>query len=362
MSAVFPRASAHAAMYESFYVRLVAPDAPLGAWLRCTVERRPGAAPRGMVWCTVFDGEAPPFARRVQAATPPRVPDDGSGDWIALDDARIGPCGTVGTCGEEAAWTLRIASSAAPLAHLSRPWLYRAPLPRTKATSPLPAATFDGELHVGGRTIAVERWRGMVGHNWGAEHAERWIWLHGVAFAQDDGAWLDVVLGRVRVAGRLTPWVANGALALGDGRRLRLGGLLARGVTVEERPDGVFVRLPVAPGRGRAGGGAAERPTAGGRGGAAVAGGAAAGGRGGGAAAGGVAAAGGGVVEIVATAPATAAIARWTYDDPAGRDGRTVANCSIAALAVAVREPAAPSRRLTTAHGGAWETGRRRLP
>jgi hypothetical protein len=64
----------------------------------------------------------------------------------------------------------------------------------------------------------------MVGHNWGREHAERWIWLHATAFADAPGAWLEVALGRIKIAGRTTPWVANGALAL-DGERLRLGGL-----------------------------------------------------------------------------------------------------------------------------------------
>ena len=33
-----------------------------------------------------------------------------------------------------------------------------------------------------------------------------------LAFVDAPGAWLDVALGRVRLAGRMTPWVANGAL------------------------------------------------------------------------------------------------------------------------------------------------------
>ena len=94
----------------------------------------------------------------------------------------------------------------------------------------MPAARFDGTLELSGRSaIELRGWRGMVGHNWGSEHAERWIWLHGVGFAEAPEAWLDVALGRLKVAGRMTPWVANGALSL-DGRRYRLGGLAARGL------------------------------------------------------------------------------------------------------------------------------------
>ncbi len=58
----------------------------------------------------------------------------------------------------------------------------------------------------------------MVGHNWGAQHAERWIWLHGAGFAEDQDAWIDVALGRIKVGPLTTPWIANGALCLGGER------------------------------------------------------------------------------------------------------------------------------------------------
>ena len=82
-------------------------------------------------------------------------------------------------------------------------WLYRTPLPRTKLTSPAPAARFDGALELSGQNaIELRGWPGMIGHNWGSEHAERWIWLHGVCFQEEPRAWLDVALGRLKVAGR----------------------------------------------------------------------------------------------------------------------------------------------------------------
>ena len=60
--------------------------------------------------------------------------------------------------------------------------MYTARLPRTKLLSPAPVAVFDGTLEVGGTTIGVDGWPGMVGHNWGEQHAEQWIWLHGLGF------------------------------------------------------------------------------------------------------------------------------------------------------------------------------------
>ncbi len=96
-------------------------------------------------------------------------------------------------------------------------------------------------------------WPGMVGHNWGSEHAERWIWLHGVGFAGSgsgkgagsgsSAAWLDVALGRLKLAGRMTPWVANGVLSI-DGRRHRIGGVTARGTRVHESTERCELQLP----------------------------------------------------------------------------------------------------------------------
>ena len=108
----------------------------------------------------------------------------------------------------------------------------RCHVPSSRAPCPRPASTERCELD-GREPIELRDWPGMVGHNWGAEHAERWIWLHGVGFGEEPEAWLDVAIGRLRVAGRMTPWVANGALSL-EGQRHRIGGLGARGLLVAE--------------------------------------------------------------------------------------------------------------------------------
>src|SRR5271165_6979530 len=195
-------------MYESFYLRAFSPLEPLGIWIRYTIHKRPAAAPKGSIWCTVFDAglEGPLMAK--STSTEPAVP---NGGWIAIaQQASLGPGWAEGSCGE-ASWSLRFTSTEAPLRHLSPEWLYRTALPRTKLTSPAPSALFSGSLRLAGREpITLEDWPGMVGHNWGSEHAERWIWLHGVGFAEDRRAWLDLALGRILVGRRMTPWVANG--------------------------------------------------------------------------------------------------------------------------------------------------------
>src|ERR1700726_2867063 len=242
--AIFASAPVRAGMYESFYLRAVSPDRAQGAWIRHTVHKPPGGRARGSVWCTVFDDSRDaPFMHKL-TTDDVRAPADA---WIAVGEvggegASIARGRAVGACGG-ASWTLEIASEEPELRHLGSAWLYRAPLPRTKLTSPMPAARFSGTLTLPeGATFELRDWRGMVGHNWGSEHAERWIWLHGIGFDDAPEAWLDVALGRVLVAGRMTPWVANGALSVG-GSRTRVGGLRARVRQVHETPSGCELAL-----------------------------------------------------------------------------------------------------------------------
>src|SRR3984957_16736605 len=85
----FPSAALDSGMYESFYLRAVSPDEPLGAWIRYTVEKAPGLAARGSLWVNVFDANAgAPFMHR-QSSDRLTVPGDG---WIAIgDDSHLGP-------------------------------------------------------------------------------------------------------------------------------------------------------------------------------------------------------------------------------------------------------------------------------
>jgi hypothetical protein len=310
LNPIFTSAALGEGMYESFYLRAVSPDEPVGAWIRYTVHKRAGEPANGSLWCTVFDASAGgPFMHKHTTAQLVR-PATG---WIEIgEDSRLGPGVAEGVCGP-ARWSLRYESSEPELRHLKQVWLYKAPLPRTKLTSPAPAATFDGTIELPERTLDLRGWRGMVGHNWGSEHAERWIWLHGIGFGESQEAWLDVALGRVLIAGRLTPWMASGAISL-EGRRVRLGGLGARGLKVAESPARCTLSLPGE---------------------------------------------GGMTVEAHVDTPSGAS-AGWRYADPDGGE-HDVVNCSVAALALNVRPRGGAARTLHTTHGAAYELGMRTL-
>jgi hypothetical protein len=321
--------------YESFYVKACRPDGGLGIWIRHTVHKRPGQEPTGSIWFTLFDREAPgPLATKVTVpASGLSVP---AGSWIRVADAEIGPGEAEGSVGVEmgakrgsadsavgevdgpadtgtlaATWSLRFAGDFDPCHYLPADWLYEAPLPRTKFVAPVPDALFEGTLEVAGRSIEIAGWPGMIGHNWGSEHAERWVWLEGTGFADAPGTWFDAGAAKVRLGSRVSPWVPSGMLSL-DGVRHRLGGLGAiRSASIEESPDGCSFVLP---GKNIVVSGRVEAPRK----------------------------------DFVG----------WVYADPTGDEHHTI-NCSVADLELTVERPGLPDRKLTLAGGAAYELGMR---
>jgi hypothetical protein len=291
-----------AGFYESYYLKACHPHEPLGVWLRYTVHKRPASAPTGSLWFTLFDATADgPQARKL---TQP-APATGEGDWIRVGEASLRDGVAAGSV-EDASWELRFASDEPPLFHLPRDWMYTARLPRTKLLSPCPAATFSGRVTVGERELSLEGWRGMVGHNWGAQHAERWIWLHGLT---PDGDWLDAALGKVKLGPVTTPWVASGALALG-GERLALGGPGRRSV-VQETPERCTFALAGKDVKLRGEVSAARKDFVG-----------------------------------------------WVYADPDGPEHHTV-NCSVADMRLSVERAGQPPQELVVSGGAAYELGMR---
>ncbi|CAN5750087.1 hypothetical protein BH24ACT25_BH24ACT25_12890 [soil metagenome] len=314
-AARFPDVPASRGHYESFYLKAGHPEAPLAVWIRYTIHKRPGARPRGSVWFTLFDARAggPPRASKVTVEAD-RV-GAGGGDYIRIADSRFAPGRVSGNATSEqlaASWDLELEPGEDPLRHLPRDWMYRAPVPRTKLESPHPATRFSGRVRVGDDVLELDGWPGMVGHNWGSEHAERWIWMHATGFeGHGHETWLDVAIGRIRLGRFTTPWVANGVVSL-DGARHRLGGVeRVRATAVEESPTGCRFVLP---GREAS-------------------------------------------VRGSVTAPADALVG-WLYADPDGPGHHTV-NCSIASMRLELRRPEAPPVELATASGATYELGMR---
>jgi len=309
----FTEVAAKAGHYESFYLKACEPTGGRGIWIRHTVHKRPGAEPTGSVWFVFFDRAAPaPGAGKVTVDTARLAAPAGS--WIRVADAEIGPGraeGSIDVGGLAATWSLTFAGEAAPCRYLPADWLYRSPLPRTKFVAPYPEARFEGRLEVGGESLELSGWPGMIGHNWGSEHAERWVWIEGTGFPDSPSTYFDVGAARVRLGSRVSPWIPSGTLLL-DGVAHRLGGLGAiRSARIEERPTACSFLLP---GRDV-------------------------------------------VVQGRVAAPEKDFVG-WLYADPKGPVHNTV-NCSVADLELTVERPGLPPRLLTLEAGGAYELGMR---
>ena len=309
----FPGVAAKAGHYESFYLKACRPGGGQAVWIRHTVHKRPGAEPNASIWFTLFDREAD-GPRATKVTVPAAELSAPAGSWIRVDRAEVGPgkaSGSIETEALAASWDLDFSGEAEPCKYLPADWLYEAPVPRTKFVAPYPNARFEGRLEVDGEKIELEGWPGMIGHNWGSEHAERWVWLEGTGFADAEDTYFDAGAARVKVGPWTTPWLPSGMLAL-DGEQHRLGGFgQIRAASIDAQPTACEFLLP---GKDV-------------------------------------------VVRGRVSAPQKDFVG-WVYADPKGPEHNTL-NCSVADLELTVQRPGKPDLELTLAAGAAYEFGLR---
>jgi hypothetical protein len=309
----FPKVAAKAGHYESFYVKACQPGGGRGIWIRHTVHKRPGAEPNASIWFVLFDREAN-APRATKLTVPVAELSAPVGSWIRVAAAEIGPgraSGSIATDALSASWELTFGGDAAPCKYLPADWLYEARLPRTKFVAPFPDARFDGRLEIDGESIELDGWPGMIGHNWGSEHAERWVWLEGTGFEGAHDTYFDAGAARVQLGRWTSPWLPSGMLRL-DGEEHRLGGFgQIRSASIAPSPTACEFTLP-----GK---------------------------------------------DIVVRGRVSAAkkdFVGWVYADPEGPEHNTV-NCSVSDLELTVERPAQPPRTLTLQAGAAYELGMR---
>ncbi len=314
-AAQFPALERGAGHYESFYLKATEPAGGRGVWIRHTVHKQPGAEPTASIWFTFFDREsgAPPRATKASfAAASLSVPD---GSYVRIDGSAIEPgraIGEIETDALRASWELSFEDRHEAFRHLPSERMYGARIPRTKLLSPHPGALFSGRLEIDGEPLQIERWPGMVGHNWGSEHAERWIWLHGADFEGGSrGDYIDIAAGRIKLGPLTTPWVANGMLVL-DGEQHRLGGILRTyGTEIDAEPGRCSFAI------------------------------------------------GGKSVTVRGTVEAPREqFVGWIYADPGGGEHNTI-NCSVADMELRVERPERKHAHVRVSGGAAYELGMR---
>jgi hypothetical protein len=308
----FPGLSPGAGHYESFYIKATRPGGGRAVWIRHTVHKRPGSALSGSVWFTLFDAEAP-GPRATKLTVPAGDVAAPAGGYIKIGKTVLEPgaaSGELRTAELDVSWELSFEGGPGRFRHLPYDFLYRARLPKTKLLSPYPDARFSGTLTVAGEPFELNAWPGMIGHNWGAEHAERWSWIQANDFREGSG-FFDAALGKIKVGPLTTPWIGNAMLSI-DGEQHRLGGLdRIRSTRIADRATECAFEL--------AGKGVKLR------------------GR-------------------VSSEPRN--FVAWIYADPIGPEHNTL-NCSISDLELTLEREGRPPRRLECTGAAAYEIGMR---
>lgn len=176
-------------LYESLYLTATSPEGDRALWLRHTWLKAPGQQPEPLLWIT----------------------------WWGPDLTQTRGVGTfdlTGTTSRGAldghTWDLGWSADHSPVPYLPRA-LYDRRFPRSNGALLVPHGTVNGTFD----GTDLTGWSAVVGHNWGAEHAHEWEWLHGT----DGDDWFDQL--RVKPMSH-SPWLTLATTCLkGKTRRSR---------------------------------------------------------------------------------------------------------------------------------------------
>lgn len=169
-------------LYESLYLTATSPGGDQALWLRHTWLKLPGQRAEPVLWVTWWCPDL------VQARGPGTADLTSSSTRGSLDGHQ---------------WDLRWTADHEPVPYLPKV-LYDRRFPRSNGVLLVPCGVVDGSFD----GVDLSGWSAVVGHNWGAEHAHQWEWLHGV----DGDDWFDQL--RVKPMAH-SPWVTLATTCFG---------------------------------------------------------------------------------------------------------------------------------------------------
>lgn len=205
-------------IYESNYLKANAPDGSGAFWLKHNVLAPPEEAdlpPAAEFWCVVWRdvwGWRPRVWKRVMpldqvGLAPDRIAID-AGEIMLTHEHASGRHEAGASDSPSVSWDLAIRDELPPLLHLGSAWMYEKSFPRKKVVTGSPRAVFDGTFTVGDETIAVDGWIGHRNHNWGTEHAHRYVYGGCNIWDQDVDLTIEGFTVQVRLAGPVkSPWL-----------------------------------------------------------------------------------------------------------------------------------------------------------
>jgi hypothetical protein len=184
---------------ESYFLKANDPHSRRAIWLKTTIYAGAGAvdgAPGHALaeaWAVAVDGEQGHVAVKssvpFEAARfdPSSIDVDVGGVAMRAHESH----GAIASGGRTIDWNLTLDSDGLPLIHFPHAWMYESKLPSSKLVSPFPDLRASGTVVVNGETWTLDRWPGLLGHNWGPGHAPLYAWGHCNVWKGSDGAPVD---------------------------------------------------------------------------------------------------------------------------------------------------------------------------
>lgn len=180
-----------AGFYEVYYLKVNDPASQVGFWLRYTLTAPRSGEPRAEIWGVRFDPSAPHPVGFKDTHAPWRPGASGGrfrfavGENVLTHDSAIGFAGPSETGMH---WSLTWEPNERSVRYYGYDWLYRIGWPKTKVLTPNTAIRMTGTIVVGDDRYELRQAPAQQGHIWGVRHAERWVWGHCCAFAEDPEA------------------------------------------------------------------------------------------------------------------------------------------------------------------------------
>lgn len=198
-------------LYEVYYLKFNDARSGTAYWIRYTLlaPLRGRGDPIAEVWAIAFDARDPRknlALRETHPIADLRVRRDPFRFEVGsafLEEGRA--VGELRRGKDRIRWDLSFDPSGEPFLPMPGRLLYRLPVPKTKWIIPHIDVRFRGTVEVRGRKISLRDAPGQQTHLWGTKHAERWVWGHCNAFAEDPTAVFEGISPQIRLAGWLTP-------------------------------------------------------------------------------------------------------------------------------------------------------------
>ncbi|HEY2513864.1 MAG TPA: hypothetical protein VGI39_23515 [Polyangiaceae bacterium] len=180
---------------ESYFLKANDPKTRRAFWLKTTIyasARGLNGAPHALAeaWAVAFDGERGHVA--VKSSVPfERARFSERGLDVRIEDVALrsdATSGSVESGGRSIAWDLALRSDGIPLVHFPYAAMYEGKFPSTKIVSPFPDLRALGHLTVNGERWEIDRWPGLLGHNWGPRHTPAYAWCHCNVWEAEEGA------------------------------------------------------------------------------------------------------------------------------------------------------------------------------